>query len=193
MSVLSRKEALKRISLMIGGAVSAPVASAFLKGVRVRTTNHINFTAEQEKLLSVIADIIIPETDTPGASDAGVVRFISDMVFGMYSDEERNSFMDQLSSFRLSAISELGTAFLSGTKEIQKDYIYKIHETAYSTHAEHGAPWSFIRTMKELTIVGYFNSEVGMTRVLQYTQTPGEYRACISFEEAGGRVHARDR
>lgn len=193
MNVVSRKEALKRIAIMLGGAVSAPVATAFLKGIPVRRSGETNFTADQEKLLSAIADIIIPETDTPGASDAGVVRFISDLVFEMYTEVQRTTFLDQLNSFRLAAISELGTEFVSAGKDAQRDYIYGIHKTAYSTHAEYGAPWSFIRTMKELTITGYFNSEVGMTQVLQYTQTPGEFRSCISFEEAGGRLHARDR
>jgi hypothetical protein len=38
---------------------------------------------------------------------------------------------------------------------------------------------------KELTLLGFFTSQVGATQVLQYVAVPGSYHACIPLEEAG--------
>jgi hypothetical protein len=33
--------------------------------------------------------------------------------------------------------------------------------------------------MKELTILGFFTSEIGATKVLKYTPVPGRYNGCV--------------
>jgi gluconate 2-dehydrogenase gamma chain len=43
----------------------------------------------------------------------------------------------------------------------------------------------FILTMKELTLLGYFTSEVGATQILQYLPVPGRQQGCIPLHEAG--------
>ena len=43
----------------------------------------------------------------------------------------------------------------------------------------------FILTMKELTLLGFFTSEVGATQILQYLPVPGRLQACIPLSEAG--------
>jgi hypothetical protein len=43
----------------------------------------------------------------------------------------------------------------------------------------------FILTMKELTLLGFFTSEVGTTQILQYLPVPGRLQGCIPLREAG--------
>jgi gluconate 2-dehydrogenase gamma chain len=43
----------------------------------------------------------------------------------------------------------------------------------------------FILTMKELTLLGFFSSAVGATRILQYLPVPGRFLSCIPLSEAG--------
>ncbi len=47
----------------------------------------------------------------------------------------------------------------------------------------------FFRTLKELTVLGYYTSEVGATQELQYTPVPGRYDACVT-RDAASRVQA---
>ena len=39
--------------------------------------------------------------------------------------------------------------------------------------------------MKELTLLGFFTSQVGVTQVLQYVAVPGGFQACIPIAQAG--------
>ena len=43
----------------------------------------------------------------------------------------------------------------------------------------------FFRHLKELTLTGYYTSEIGATEELQYEHTPGRYDACVPLEEVG--------
>ena len=44
---------------------------------------------------------------------------------------------------------------------------------------------TFILMTKELTMLGFFTSEVGATQVLQYVPVPGSYKGCVPLSEAG--------
>ena len=54
-------------------------------------------------------------------------------------------------------------------------------------------PRPFMLMVKELTLLGYFTSEVGATQVLQYNPLPGPYRGCVPLAQAGnGRLWAEE-
>ena len=43
----------------------------------------------------------------------------------------------------------------------------------------------FFRTMKELTILGYYTSKEGATRELRHVQVPGRFEACVPLRKIG--------
>jgi hypothetical protein len=43
--------------------------------------------------------------------------------------------------------------------------------------------------MKQLTMLGYFTSEVGSTQALRYVPVPGKYEGCIPYKK-GDRAWA---
>jgi hypothetical protein len=46
-----------------------------------------------------------------------------------------------------------------------------------------GQPKPYFRLMKELTLLGYFTSEIGCTQARRYIETPGKYEACIPYKK----------
>lgn len=189
---MNRKEALKRTAWLLGGVVSAPTILGFLNGCSAQPGpwNVTNFDAEQAEVVSSVADIIIPTTDTAGAKEVGVPAYIEDMVFNMWDTEGQKSFMANLSDFQSRAQKELGKAFHEASAAEKQVFVEAEHDRVFGGNVDWNAPRPFIWQMKELTISGYFTTEVGMTQVLQYKQVPGRYEACLPFEEAGGRVWA---
>ena len=43
-------------------------------------------------------------------------------------------------------------------------------------------PAHYFRMMKELTLLGYFTSEIGMTQALRYVEAPGRYDPCVPYK-----------
>jgi gluconate 2-dehydrogenase gamma chain len=176
---MNRREVIKRTALLMGGAVSAPAIMAILNGCKaqpgVEWTPEF-FTQDQAFVVTELAEIIIPKTDTPGAKDAGVPAFIEKLVAQVYSQENRDSFMAGLESFTKDS------NFVNASAEARLSYVNTAHETAAREMAN---PRPFIMTMKELTLLGFFTSKPGVTEVLQYEAVPGRYIGCQPLAEVG--------
>ena len=43
------------------------------------------------------------------------------------------------------------------------------------------SPAHYFRMMKELTLLGYFTSEIGMTKAQQYVESPGRFDPCATY------------
>lgn len=189
-NLINRKEALKRVSYLMGGVIGTPTVLGFLSGCTASSAPAKYFSLDQIKFLSQVSDIIIPETDTPGAAEVGVPKFMDDMIFTIWEEKDRSDFLKKMEVFQKKARKELGKPFTEASEKERSDYINKEHEAVFGGNVDWQAPRPFIWTMKEMTIAGYFSSEVGMTQVLQYEMVPGLWDGCMTFEEAGGRVWA---
>ncbi|HEV8381332.1 MAG TPA: gluconate 2-dehydrogenase subunit 3 family protein [Gemmatimonadales bacterium] len=43
------------------------------------------------------------------------------------------------------------------------------------------APAHYFRLMKQLTLLGYFTSEIGCTQAMRYRETPGRFDPCVPY------------
>jgi gluconate 2-dehydrogenase gamma chain len=186
---MDRREALKRTAWIMGGAVSAPAIMGILKGCAAKPTidwKPVFLSSDQGILVSQVAEIIIPKTDTPGAKDVGVPGFIDQIINECYKKEDQDKFLSELKAFDDEAKKEYGDPFIELSGEQQAAYVKKVHDAAVNTE-DVGTPpiLPFILTLKELTMLGYFTSEPGATQVLQYNAVPGAYKGCVPVSEAG--------
>lgn len=183
---IDRKEALKRTALLIGGAVFAPNALGVLQGCTAQPGVDWEpelFSNEQARLTSSLADVIIPKDEYPSASEAGVPAFIESMINDVYTEEQRNEFLDGLDAFAEKSRLELGGEYYESSEEDRYQLTYNENQDLLELEREEDVPF-FLR-FKELTILGYFTSEVGATEVLRYEPVPGVYNGCIPFEQVG--------
>jgi len=188
---MNRREAIQRAGLVLGYAISIPTLSAVMNGCKAKP--ELAFipkflSADQAALVSEVAEIIIPKTDTPGAKDTGVPAFIDVIVNDCYKKADQENFLSGLNDFDKGAKDAYGDAFLDLDADKQVEYVTKVHNdalTASKDEANKDKPRAFILIMKELTVVGFFTSEAGATQVLQYQAVPGAYKGCIPLSEVG--------
>lgn len=183
---INRKEAIKRTALLIGGAVFAPNILGVLQGCTAQPGvdwNPVLFTNDQARLVSSLADVIIPADEYPSASEAGVPAFIESMIDEVYTEEQRKEFLEGLDFFAENARVVLESDYYEATDDRRYEFTYSENKNALDIDRRQDMPF-FLR-FKELTILGYFTSEVGATEVLQYEKIPGMYDGCMPFEEIG--------
>jgi len=182
--MMDRREAIRRTALVMGGLVSAPAILGVLNGCTPEPGLQWLprfLTKDEARMVEQMADIIIPETDTPGAKQVGVPQFIDRMINDVYSAVNKEKFKDSLAKFEEDVNAEFGKAFNKLKPEQQEAYIKKINEVAVNARADH----YFFMTVKELTVLGFFTSQVGATQVLQHKPVPGEQRGCVPLAEVG--------
>lgn len=185
---MDRREAIKRTGLLMGGVVFAPSILGVLKGCTATPGldwEPTLFSNRQAQLVTSLADVILPEDDTPSASQAGVPAFIESMVKEVYNEEQRQAFLDGLDNFGEESSIELEAEFFDSTDELKYEYAYGLNRFALEEGRGGDGGTPFILMFKELTMLGYFTSEPGATQVLRYLAVPGKYEGCIPFEEVG--------
>ena len=115
---MDRREAVKRISAMLGVMVSAPTMAGILSGCQPTGSLRTLSTAQHD-MLAVMTEHIIPTTDTPGAREAGVADYIDAMLTDFYSDELRTQFLAGLEAADDRAREQFGASFMSCPSEHQ--------------------------------------------------------------------------
>lgn len=185
---ITRREALGRIGLLIGGALSASTASAILAGCRAEPAADHAFRVldrRQQELTGTLVDLIIPETDTPGARAAGVPEFIDRLLADWMTDDERQGFLDGLDELEQRAEREFGSRFLDLGEERQVELLSALDQESFVEERYFGPPPTFFGQIKELTVSGYYTSEIGATRELQWLAAPGRYEPDLPLSEVG--------
>ena len=184
---ISRREAVKRVAWIMGGVVSAPTVAGVLNGCAAEEGwTPQTLSADQDEMVTMVSDMIIPETDTPGARAANVNHFIDKMLTEWYDADVRDQFTSQLDQTAGRAEQELGQPFVEASAEERTQFLRTLEKEAVQARTEgKEGPVPFFDRIKELTLLGYYTSQVGMEEELHWMPVPGYYDGCVPFEEVG--------
>lgn len=183
---MNRRDAIKKAAIMMGGSLLMPdILKAWTHPMIENANFHL--TAAQDALIAEIAETIVPTTNTPGAKAAGVPNFIKKMLADCCREKYSAYFMKELDGVEADTKTKFSKSFVDASVE-QRTEILKIYEKKAKEEAakfrQEQASWGdstlmserpFFATMKDLTVTGYFTSEIGCTQALRYEAVPGKY------------------
>jgi hypothetical protein len=195
----TRRDAILRVSALFGGALVAQSAllaacTSFSSSARAQDYAPVTsvtadmhpgtvFTPEEVALLDEIAETILPETATPGAKAAGVGPFMAYMVMNAYSPQQQATFRSGMRTFEQEALRALGMPFMQAMPAQRLALLERLDREQFDymrTPAAGAAPHYF-RMMKELALLGYFTSEIGMTQAQRYVEAPGRFDPDVQY------------
>ena len=178
---ISRRDAVRRLTAIVGGAMSSSTIAALLSGCQAAPGPSEwapqVLSATQLDLVKAIVDAILPRTDTPGASDVGVPEFI-DLLLADWADDGQRSRI-------LEGLDGLGSNFLAGGEAAQMAVLNRLDAEGVQAREDEADPLPFFATLKEWTLAGYYTSEAGATQELQWLAMPGRYDADVPLSEVG--------
>jgi Gluconate 2-dehydrogenase subunit 3 len=208
-STIDRREAIRRVSALLGGVAfvgGTTLVSACEKGWSPQVTQAGSGIGEFNKddvvLLDEVADTILPDTKTPGAKAAQVGSFMALMVTDTYSPRDQKIFRDGMQKLDDASRKASNASFLQSTPQQRLSLLETLdkEQKAYSDRVDAAkkakkagtpidttggitpdSPPHYFRMMKELTLIGYFTSEIGMTQALRYVESPGRFDPCLPY------------
>jgi len=201
--MMNRRDALARVALLMGGAViggdyfltgCSPASSDKAAGDtkdKAAANNFKPLTPEQTAYLTEVADTILPATKTPGAKAANVGAFMGVMVRDCYKPADQKIFMDGLTKLEEASQKQNGKGFLESTPAQRTALLTALdtEQKNYSKTKTPEQPNHYFRMLKELSLLGFFTSEVGATQVLRYLPVPGKYDGNVPYKK-GDRAWA---
>lgn len=186
---INRRTAIQRTALLIGGLLSSGTIASILEGCTTVPADNWHpkfFTPEEVADMEAFVERLIPATDTPGARDAGVHRFMDAMLADVAEPEDQQAFKVGMEHFRQEAVRRYGQVFAQCEATQQDELIGVWEQKVFAPNAdEQSVDVKFYKSAKQLVFLGFFTSEVGATQVLQYDPIPGVYRGCLPLEQVG--------
>lgn len=198
-TTLTRRDMLQMVAALLGGAAltggervlafsfdEAAIAAASEQGTSL-------FAAADVAVLDEIAETILPETSTPGAKAAKTGAFMALMVTEAYDARQQQVFRAGLASVDEACRKAHGVAFMQATPAQRLSVVEALDReqksamdarTPTRTTRAPAAPTApdtpvhYFRMMKELTLLGYFTSEIGYTKAMRYRESPGRFDPC---------------
>jgi gluconate 2-dehydrogenase gamma chain len=139
------------------------------------------FSPQHYRMVEHLAEMIIPEDETPGAKQAGVPEFIDFMVanrvpVSTYLDirstddaiaagkEAQNRFIAGLDWINARSRSEFKQEFMDCTQEQQNSLLEEIaYKAKFNPTTESGR--AFVHMMRDYTVVGYYTTKIGLESI----------------------------
>jgi hypothetical protein len=182
---MNRREALARLAAITGAVAIG--AESFLTGCRAPDAANRTqpFSTSELALLDEIGETIIPTTDTPGAKAVGIGGFMATTATECYNDAAYAAFRRGLEQIDSASKKRNGKTFMDSTPA-ERTALLNDLEREQRAHARDRAPADgphYFRLMKELTLIGFFTSEIGCTKALRYVEAPGRFDGDLPYKK----------
>lgn len=181
---MQRREAIQLVSVLLGGAIIG--ADAFLSGCKTTPRKEGLFSNEDIALLNDAGDTILPTTpDSPGAKAANVGEFMKVWVTDCYTPEDQDVFTKGLVALNDAANQKYSNDFVKLTADQKHGLLSDMDKQTRGLKGDDQkkSPLRYFIMLKQMTIMGYFTSEVGATKALRYLETPGHYDGDVPYKK----------
>lgn len=195
---MNRRDALARVAIIMGGTVigadyfltscSSPAEKekkVSSKTPEAKAPEKDLLDAKQVSFLNEVGETILPTTATPGAKAANVGSFMAVMVRDCYSPADQKIFLDGLTKLDEASKKQNGKSFLESDAAQRTALLTALdkEQKAFTLNQRKDDPSHYFRMMKQLTLLGFFTSEVGATKALRYLPVPGRYDGDVPYKK----------
>jgi hypothetical protein len=176
--VMTRRDAVKTASLLVGSAVAA---SAGLLGCakgdttpdaaaeKVVLDGCCSLAGRDQDLLLAFADTLLPDTAaSPGAKAAGCGAIMNMLLSECSDAATQKRVIDGIVALRTRSAN-----FESMPPGDRERLLIGIEAEARREGAAH-----WFHALRDLSQRAYFSSEIGMTKALRYVRVPGRWTGC---------------
>ncbi|MGJ8682748.1 gluconate 2-dehydrogenase subunit 3 family protein [Paraglaciecola sp.] len=192
---MDRRDILKYVAAITGTAICAPLTGALLTGCGKQveqSTTSVTATSlipdgqffdgkNLEKLIQIM-DVILPQTDSPSASQVKVHLIMDNMFHKIFKPDYTKNFMASFTKLT----EYLNTSnFANDSADEQVTLLTQLEDSKDNSQG-----FKAYMDIKQQSIAYYLSTEEIAENHLNYLPIPGGYTASISVEEVGGKAWA---
>jgi gluconate 2-dehydrogenase gamma chain len=164
---IDRRDMIKAIAL--GSATMLPLLPLIESGAAAAPTTPYSarfFSASEMELVAALGEIILPQTDTPGARAAKVHEHI-DVVLSQETADVQEEFRDGTAWLERRSRETYGRGFMALSPEQQTAILKRISDSK-TVRPEDEAGARFFLDIRKRVVFGYYTSEIGLRQELTY-------------------------
>lgn len=185
---MDRRNALAGMVAMFGAQLFAPLARAAGSAAGITTGAAMPvidegaasiqvFTPGQRALMTALCERIVPTTDTPGAIAAGVPAYVEKLLADWALPEDRLPILSGLAEIDARSRQDYKLPAAQANPEQQDALLTLAMNNAFPDGEE------FFKAFRQMVVVGYYTSEIGITQEREYLPVPGEYNGAFPYSQ----------
>jgi hypothetical protein len=107
------------------------------------------------------------------------------MVNDCYDEKDQKIFKEGMNKLNAASDKKFSNGFMEISPAQRTELLTEIdkEQTAYTKSKKKEDDNHYFRMLKELTLIGYFTSEVGATQALRYLPVPGRYDGNVPYKK----------
>jgi hypothetical protein len=194
---MDRREALRLLATGTALQLAPHNLLAVLREARKLVDTPVaprTLNAHQDSTVKAMAGLILPKTESPGASDVGTSEFIDLILTEWYDEPDRTRFLKGLAEVDSRTKALFGKLFVDASLNQQGEILIWLGQKMTT---EPDAPRSgsrqrrtsyrnFYSMFRHLTLTAYYTSEPGATGELHFQVIPDSYDGCVEVTAAKG-------
>lgn len=185
---MNRRDALKYTGVAFGYAATAGSLAAFMQSCQADVSSDDwipeTFSPEQAEMVAEFGETLLPATDTPGAKDVLVHRYLDKFYTEFYRPEDKAKQMEMLTTLETHLNEVAGKPFAKLTSEERLQVLTELNTAAIKAEKPSPVMQAYL-DLKRKVISTFFTSEKIGTEVLAYKPIPGPYKGCIPLSDVG--------
>jgi Gluconate 2-dehydrogenase subunit 3 len=194
---MERREVLKLLASVTALPMLSSQAFSIFRGIHAQIAEMPalkTLNPHQNATVTTIVELIIPQTNTPGAKAVKVNEFIDLILSEWYDADDTARFLSGLADVDSRSQDLFSNRFIDCTANEQNQILTQLDEEAVFALMKYSVPTgtklddvanppSFFQMMKRLTLIGYYTSEAGFEEELHRTVIPPGHAGCAPIPE----------
>ena len=174
---MNRRELIKAIGVITGYSMVGGASLLSSCNLGKGDSNNIFNTKEIITFLNEMAEVILPQSGTPGAKAVDAGTIMSTIISDCYTKDEQQVIKNGLKHLDKYCKDMTGHVFsaLSSNEKLTSIKDLLKEASSFNKSKNTDTPIHYISMLKQLSIFCFFTSKKGATEVLRYLPVPGKY------------------
>jgi hypothetical protein len=192
---MDRRKALRTIGFGTTAITVTPAVVGLLQSCQTQTDTFspIHFSKENFSVVSQLMDLIIPDTDIPGAIELKLPEFLDGFIDVIMNEKAQKKITDGLDQFIVLALKDSGKSSANRLDRSDLDaqlakYLKadQQQQNLVQDDETYQKASAFAKQLRSMTINAFKTNEYIGENVMAYAPIPGEQKGCVDLMETTG-------
>ena len=183
---MDRRKVLQNIGWGLGAVATTPAVSSIFQSCQTAPSWTPKFFAESQwNMINELMELIIPETDIPGAKSLKLAAFSDGYIYAVLNEDRQNEIQNSADAFVAQTLKSTGKSSIDSVSVEELDGQLSKYLKGETPQGESAAA-EFAEQLRSFTISAFKTNEYIGENVMAYLPVPGQYKGCVSLDEATG-------
>ena len=183
---MDRRKVLQNMGWGLGAVATTPAISSLFQSCQTAPSwTPKFFAASQWNMINELMELIIPETDIPGAKSLKLAAFSDAYIDAVLNEDRQKGIRNSADAFVAQTLKSTGKSSIDAVSVEELDGQLSKYLKGKTPEGEEQAS-KFARQLRSFTIRAFKTNEYIGENVMAYAPIPGQQKGCVDLMEATG-------